>query len=147
MIVLTLLLLRQIGRDEETVRLTVEPEGTTIDRNTSILLDLKNRAVVYEYLDIIVEESFVIPLQIRRRFVAGSPRGHASLCGDVVGASFPYCGVDSYAMVRKELRGTEASTFNFGANRWTLHYLRLTNSSTTASGRTSSTASTSNWRP
>lgn len=30
-------------------------------------------------------------------------------------------------MLRKELRGTEASTFNFGANLWTLHYLRLTN--------------------
>lgn len=30
-------------------------------------------------------------------------------------------------MVRKRLRGTEASTFNFGANLWTLHYLRLTN--------------------
>lgn len=30
-------------------------------------------------------------------------------------------------MLRKELRGTEPSTYNFGANLWTLHYLRLTN--------------------
>lgn len=67
-----------------------QPEGATIDRHTSILLDLKNRAVVYEYMDIIVEESYVIPLSIFRRFVAGSPRGHVSLCGDVVGPSFPY---------------------------------------------------------
>lgn len=44
---------------------------------------------MYEYMDIIVEESFVIPLDIRRRFVAGSPRGHVSICGDVVGPSFP----------------------------------------------------------
>ncbi|XP_063601843.1 CD109 antigen-like [Penaeus indicus] len=118
----------QIGRDEETATLTVEPEGATIDRHTSILLDLKNRALVYEYMDIIVEESYVIPLQIRRRFVAGSPRGHVSLCGDVVGPSFPDGEpVDSVKMLRKELRGTEASTFNFGANLWTLHYLRLTN--------------------
>lgn len=29
--------------------------------------------------------------------------------------------------MRKILRGTEASMFNFGANLWTLHYLRLTN--------------------
>lgn len=35
--------------------------------------------------------------------------------------------VDTLQMLRKELRGTEASTFNFGANLWTLHYLRLTN--------------------
>lgn len=41
-------------------------------------------------MDIIVEESYVIPLSILRRFVAGSPRGHVSLCGDVVGPSFPY---------------------------------------------------------
>ncbi|XP_069938701.1 CD109 antigen [Cherax quadricarinatus] len=120
--------LTQIGRDEETATLMVEPEGATIDRHTSILLDLKNRAVVYEYMDIIVEESFVIPLDIRRRFVAGSPRGHVSICGDVVGPSFPNEGpVDTLQMLRKELRGTEPSTFNFGANLWTLHYLRLSN--------------------
>ncbi|ROT65787.1 hypothetical protein C7M84_016234 [Penaeus vannamei] len=125
---LTVSAISQIGRDEETVTLIVEPEGATIDRHTSILLDLKNRALVYEYMDIIVEESYVIPLQIRRRFVAGSPRGHVSLCGDVVGPSFPNDEpVDSVQMLRKELRGTEASTFNFGANLWTLHYLRLTN--------------------
>lgn len=53
------------------------------------MLDLKNRAVVYEYMDIILDESYVIPLSILRRFVAGSPRGHVSICGDVVGPSFP----------------------------------------------------------
>ncbi|XP_050698378.1 CD109 antigen-like isoform X1 [Eriocheir sinensis] len=125
---LTISAITQIGRDEETVTLTVEPEGATINRHTSTLLDLKNRAVVYEYMDIIVEESYVIPLSIFRRFVAGSPRGHVSLCGDVVGPSFPNKRpVDTLQMLRKELRGTEASTFNFGANLWTLHYLRLTN--------------------
>ena len=30
-------------------------------------------------------------------------------------------------MIRKNLRGTESSVFNFGANLWMLHYLRLTN--------------------
>ena len=60
-----------------------------MDRHTSIMLDLKNRAIVYEYMDIILDESYVIPLSILRRFVAGSPRGHVSLCGDVVGPSFP----------------------------------------------------------
>ncbi|XP_042213472.1 CD109 antigen-like [Homarus americanus] len=125
---LTVSALTQIGRDEETATLMIEPEGATIERHTSTLLDLKNRAVVYEYMDIIVEESFVIPLDIRRRFVAGSPKGHVSLCGDIVGPSFPYGGpVNSEQMLRKTLKGTEASTFNFGANLWTLHYLRLTN--------------------
>ncbi|KAK3858623.1 hypothetical protein Pcinc_035182 [Petrolisthes cinctipes] len=125
---LTVSAITQVGRDQEMTKLIVEPEGATIERHTSTLLDLKNRAVVYEYMDIIVEESFIIPLSIMRRFVAGSPKGHVSLCGDVVGPSFPYGGpVDSMQMLRKELRGTEASAFNFGANLWTLHYLRLTN--------------------
>lgn len=53
------------------------------------MLDLKNRAVVYEHMDIILDESYVIPLSILRRFVAGSSRGHVSICGDVVGPSFP----------------------------------------------------------
>ncbi|CAL4102803.1 unnamed protein product [Meganyctiphanes norvegica] len=120
--------LTQVGSDEETVELEILPEGATIDRHTSVMLDLTNRAVVYEHMDIIVEESYIIPLQTRRRFVAGSPRGHVSVCGDVVGPTFPNGGpVDTVQMLRKELRGTEASVFNFGANLWTLHYLRLTN--------------------
>lgn len=40
-------------------------------------------------MDIILDESYVIPLSILRRFVAGSSRGHVSICGDVVGPSFP----------------------------------------------------------
>lgn len=60
-----------------------------MDRHTSVMLDLKNRAIVYEFMDIILDESYIIPLSILRRFVAGSPRGHASICGDVVGPSFP----------------------------------------------------------
>ncbi|KAB7502079.1 Antigen [Armadillidium nasatum] len=118
----------QIGRDERNLSLRIEPEGATINRHTSILFDLKNRALAYEYLDIILDESYQIPLKILRRFVAGSTVGHVSLCGDVVGPSFPNGGpVDTVQMVRKILRGTEASMFNFGANLWTLHYLRLTN--------------------
>lgn len=67
----------------------LQPEGATVDHHTSVMLDLKNRAVVYEYMDIILDESYVIPFSILRRFVAGSPRGHVSICGDVVGPSFP----------------------------------------------------------
>ncbi|KAK8397835.1 hypothetical protein O3P69_004559 [Scylla paramamosain] len=51
----------QIGWDEESATLTVEPEGATMDRHTSIMLDLKNRAVVYEYMDVTLDESYVIP--------------------------------------------------------------------------------------
>lgn len=67
----------------------MQPEGATVDRHTSIMLDLRSRAVVYEYMDIILDESYVIPLSILRRFVAGSPRGRVTICGDVVGPSFP----------------------------------------------------------
>ncbi|XP_050713228.1 CD109 antigen-like isoform X2 [Eriocheir sinensis] len=118
----------QIGLDEETATLKVEPEGATVDRHTSVMLDLKNRAVVYEYMDIILDESYIIPLSILRRFVAGSPRGRVTICGDVVGPSFPTGGpVNSRVMLRKPLKGTDDTTFTFGANVWTLHYLRLTN--------------------
>lgn len=118
----------QIGRDSETGSLTIEAEGARIDRHTSALLDLKNRALVYEHLDIIIDESYEIPRMLRRRFVAGSPRGHIAISGDIVGPTFPYgTPVDAFQLLRKRLRGTEASAFNFGANLWTLHYLRLTN--------------------
>ena len=118
----------QIGRDSQSVTLTIEPEGAMIDRHTSVLLDLKNRALVYEHLDIIIDESYEIPRSLRRRFVAGSPRGHLALSGDIIGPTFPEgTPVDAEQLLRKKLRGTEASAFNFGANLWTLHYLRLTN--------------------
>lgn len=35
--------------------------------------------------------------------------------------------VNSMQMLRKPLKGTDDTTFTFGANIWTLHYLRLTN--------------------
>ncbi|XP_076046263.1 CD109 antigen-like [Oratosquilla oratoria] len=125
---LTVTAITQVGRDEESATLLIEPEGATIDRHTAILLDLKNRAIVYEHMDIVVEESNIIPKILWRRYVSDSPRGHITLSGDIIGPIFPNDEpVDTVQMLRKHLRGTEASTFNFGANFYALEYLRLTN--------------------
>jgi hypothetical protein len=61
--------------------LFTQPEGATVTRYTSLLLDLKNRAHVLRYLDIPVEESPIIPYSKFRRYVFGSPRASVTLCG------------------------------------------------------------------
>ncbi|XP_008478331.2 CD109 antigen-like [Diaphorina citri] len=53
--------------------LTVLGEGMLINRHTSIFLDLKSRALVLNYLDICVEETPLVPYEIWRRYVYGSP--------------------------------------------------------------------------
>jgi CD109 antigen len=58
-----------------------QPEGATINRHTSLLLDLKNRANLLRFLDIDVEESPIIPYSKFRRYVYGSPRASVTLCG------------------------------------------------------------------
>ena len=119
---------------EKTQELTIEilPEGSVVHKHTSVLLDLKNRANVLQFMNVIVDETPVIPYEIYRRFVAGSPSAHVTICGDVIGPIFP-----EDQPVRLETmfptghgrfgKGTEYHLFNLGANTWQLHYLRLTN--------------------
>lgn len=59
----------------------VQPEGGTMKRHTSMLLDLKNRAHLLKYLDIPVEESPIIPYFDYRRYIFGSPRATITLTG------------------------------------------------------------------
>ena len=119
---------------EKTQELTIEilPEGSVVHKHTSVMLDLKNRANVLQFMNIIVDETPIIPYEIYRRFVAGSPNAHVTICGDVIGPIFP-----DDEPVRLETmfptghgrfgKGTEYHLFNLGANTWQLHYLRLTN--------------------
>ncbi|XP_037084851.1 CD109 antigen-like [Pollicipes pollicipes] len=124
----TLTAMTQVGREDVTRTMRIEPEGVTINRHTSFLLDLKNRAVEFKYLDVIVEQSPVVPYASWRRFVFDSPEGHVTVSGDVVGPVFPTGGpVNTELLLNRRLRSTEASAFDFGANVWSLHYLRLTN--------------------
>uniref|UniRef100_A0A0P5Q059 Macroglobulin complement-related protein n=1 Tax=Daphnia magna TaxID=35525 RepID=A0A0P5Q059_9CRUS len=109
------------------IGLEVLPEGATISRHTSLLLDLKNRAHVLRFLDIPVEESPIIPYSKFRRYVYGSPRASLTLCGDVFGPVFPSTPITTESLLSRSLRGTEANLFNLATTLWSLHYLRLTN--------------------
>ncbi len=72
-----------------TVTVTIAPEGGLVQRHTSVLLDLKNRANVFRFLNVIVDETPLVPYEVFRRYVAGSPRGYVVVSGDVVGPVFP----------------------------------------------------------
>ncbi|XP_059351436.1 CD109 antigen-like [Daphnia carinata] len=117
----------QINRQDFEIELEIVPEGATISRHTSLLLDLKNRAHVLRFLDIPVEESPIIPYSKNRRYVFGSPRASVTLCGDVFGPVFPSTPITTESLLSRSLRGTEANLFNLATTLWSLHYLRLTN--------------------
>lgn len=57
------------------------PQGVPIGKHTSILLDLKNRALVYDFMDIDLDESPIIPYSLRRRYIYDTPSGHISITG------------------------------------------------------------------
>lgn len=53
-----------------------------MNKHTSVFLDLKNRALVLTYLDIIVEETPIIPYSINRRYVFGSTSASVEIFGE-----------------------------------------------------------------
>ena len=63
--------------------------GSLVHRHTSVLLDLRNRANVLRYMNIIVDETPIIPYEVYRRYVAGSASTKITLSGDVIGPIFP----------------------------------------------------------
>ncbi|KAL7648240.1 UNVERIFIED_CONTAM: hypothetical protein RMT77_000143 [Armadillidium vulgare] len=117
----------QMQKDSQTVTIEVVAEGAGIGLHTSIILDLKDRALVYEFLDIPLDESPIIPYSLQRRYVFGTPSGSVSICGDIVGPAFPDIPMSEGSMIGFGSIGAETSSYNFGVNIWTLHYLRLTN--------------------
>lgn len=119
----------QLGLQTITKQILVEPEGVTIDRHTSLLLDLKDRAVDDKFLDLVLHRSPEMERQLERRFIYGSPRAHLTVSGDVVGPVF-LAGTDTPVttdlLLDRRMRSTDASVFAFGTSLWSLHYLRLT---------------------
>lgn len=119
----------QILTKSQTLSIEILPEGSVVHRHTSMMLDLKNRANVLQFMNIIVDETPVIPYEIYRRFVAGSPNAHLTISGDVIGPIFPN---DEPVTLEKMFptghgrvgKGTEYNLFNLAANTWQLHYLR-----------------------
>jgi hypothetical protein len=63
------------------VNLCFKGEGAMINKHTAVYLDLKNKALILQYLDIYVEESPIIPYQSWRRYVYGSTSGHITVTG------------------------------------------------------------------
>nr|CAH0103527.1 unnamed protein product [Daphnia galeata] len=117
----------QIRRQVFDIDLDILPEGATVTRYNSLLLDLKNRAHVLRFLDIPVEESPIIPYSKFRRYVFGSPRASVTLCGDVFGPVFPSTPISTDSLLSRSLHGTKANLYNLASTLWSLHYLRLTN--------------------
>uniref|UniRef100_A0A0P5S381 Macroglobulin complement-related protein n=1 Tax=Daphnia magna TaxID=35525 RepID=A0A0P5S381_9CRUS len=126
-IVIKIQTVSQIRRQTFNIELDVLPEGATVTRHTSLLLDLKNRAHILRFLDIPVEESPIIPYSKFRRYVFGSPRATLTFCGDVFGPVFPSRPISTDSLLSRSLRGTKANLFNLATTMWSLHYLRLTN--------------------
>ena len=73
----------------QVLNIDILPEGSVVHKHTSVLLDLKNRANVLQFMKIMVDESPVIPYEIYRRYIAGSPNGHITISADVIGPIFP----------------------------------------------------------
>jgi CD109 antigen len=122
----------QIVKINQDLSIEIIPEGSIVHRHTSVLLDLKNRANVLQFMNIIVDETPIIPYEVYRRFVSGSPTGHVTISGDVIGPIFP----DDVPVQLETIfptghgrfgKGAEYHLFNLAANTWQLHYLRLTN--------------------
>ena len=122
----------QIMLSTQELSIIIIPEGCPMHRHTPALVDLKSRAFDMEYLDIVVDETPLIPYELIRRYIFGSPYGWITISGDVVGPIFLNDGPVSFEMMFPEFtakwcKGSEYHVFNLGANAWQLHYLRLTN--------------------
>ena len=50
---------------EQTVTIKILPEGSIVHRHTSALLDLKSRANVLRFMNIIVDETPIIPYEVK----------------------------------------------------------------------------------
>ena len=131
-IVASITLVTQIMSSTQEVPIKILPEGSIVHRHTSVLLDLKTRAFEIEYMNIIVDETPIIPYEVYRRYIFGSPYGTVTICGDVIGPTF----MDDEPVNLENMfpegfgrhgKGTEYHAFNLAANTWQLHYYRLTN--------------------
>lgn len=122
----------QIISLEQRVEVEIVGEGSKVHKHTSAVLDLKTRAFELEFFNIIVDQDPVVPYEIYRRFISGSPVGSVILSGDAIGPTFrndePVNMYTMFPTVQARCgKGTEYHLFNLAANTWFLHYLRLTN--------------------
>ncbi|KAL4702373.1 hypothetical protein ACJJTC_018012, partial [Scirpophaga incertulas] len=88
-----------LGQRRATHRLHVTADGLPQQRHQSVLLDLSNRAYVFQYMHVNVTETPVIPYEADRYYVYGSNRATLSVVGDVVGPLYPTLPVNATSLL------------------------------------------------
>ncbi|XP_069675686.1 CD109 antigen isoform X2 [Periplaneta americana] len=116
-----------MGKDTVTRKLHVEANGLPQYRHQSILLDLSNRAYVFQYLHVNVTETPIIPYDENRYYIYGSNKAFVSIVGDVVGPIFPTMPVNATSLLNLPMDCAEQTVFSFAANMMTTMYMRLIN--------------------
>lgn len=116
-----------IARDQVTRRLWVEPDGVPQFRHSSVLLDLSNRAYVFQFMHVNVTETPIIPYHYDRYYVYGSNKATISVVGDIVGPAFPTQPVNASSLLSLPMDCAEQNMFGFAASVYTAMYMRLTN--------------------
>lgn len=116
-----------IGRDQVTRILHVEADGLPQYRHQSILLDLSNRAYVFQYMHVNITKDPIIPYDEDRYYIYGSNKATISVVGDVVGPIFPTMPVNATSLLGLPMDSAEQNMFSFAANMYTTLYMRLVN--------------------
>ncbi|XP_015596122.1 CD109 antigen isoform X2 [Cephus cinctus] len=116
-----------IGRDEVTRTVHVEADGLPQYRHESILLDLSNRANVFQYMHVNLTGTPIIPYDEERYYIYGSNKATISVVGDVVGPIFPTMPVNATSLMGLPMDCAEQNMFSFAANMYTTLYMRLIN--------------------
>lgn len=116
-----------IGSDSVTRILFVEADGLPQYRHESVLLDLSNRAYVFQYMHVNITETPIIPYQEERYYVFGSNKATISIVGDVVGPIFPTMPVNATSLINLPMDCAEQNMFNFAAHLYTTLHMRAVN--------------------
>lgn len=116
-----------IGKDSATRTLHVEADGLPQYRHQSILLDLSNRAYVFQYMHVNITETPIIPYEEDRYYIFGSNKATISVVGDVVGPIFPTMPVNATSLTGLPMDCGEQTMFSFAANMYTTLHMRLIN--------------------
>lgn len=115
------------GRHHFTKDLLVEADGIPQYRHQSILLDLSNRAYVFQYMHVNVTETPIIPYEVDRYYVFGSNKARVSIVGDVVGPLFPTMPINATSLLDLPMDSAEQNMFSFAVNMYQTLYMRLIN--------------------
>lgn len=113
-----------IGKDEVRRILHVESDGLPQHRHQAILLDLKTRTELYQYMHVNITETPIIPYDENRYYVFGSNKATVSLFGDVVQAVFPTMPVNASSLLNLPMDSAEQNMFSFAANMYTTKFMR-----------------------